>query len=61
MAFFARFFLAPALAIRTFMATVGAIALVLPLGLTLLKTVGLPLLVVMVFYTVTGLYLLFGA
>ena len=47
MAFFTRFFLAPALAIRTFFATLGAIALVLPLGLTLLKTVGLPLLLVM--------------
>jgi hypothetical protein len=47
MAFFARFFLAPALAIRTVMATIGAIALVLPLGLALLKAVGLPLLVVM--------------
>lgn len=47
MSFFARFFLAPALAIRTFLATLASIALVLPLGLTLLKGVGLPLLLVM--------------
>ena len=47
MSFLARFFLAPALAIRTLLATLGSIALVLPLGLALLKVVGVPLLVVM--------------
>jgi hypothetical protein len=45
--FFTRFIIWPALAIRSFLATIGSLMLVLPLGITLIKAVGVPLLIVM--------------